>query len=92
VSEATDGEEYTVDNDNDGTIPKELDSDLGPYWTLAQSAQAYVLNMISSYSNIEALKSTPQYGFNRGLKEFGAPGYEATVNRTPAIRVFVGIF
>jgi hypothetical protein len=24
-------------------------------------------------------KSTPQYGFNRGLKEFGTPGFEATV-------------
>jgi hypothetical protein len=79
VSEATNNEEDAEDNDNDGTIPKELDSDLGPYWTLAQSAQAYVLNMISSYSNIEALKSTPQYGLNQGLKEFGTPGYEATV-------------
>jgi hypothetical protein len=51
--------------------PLELESDLGPYWTLAQSCQAYVLNTITSYSNIVASKSTPQYGFNRGLKEFG---------------------
>jgi hypothetical protein len=79
VCEATDGEEDTVNNDNDGTISKELDSDIGPYLTLAQSAHAYVLNTISSYSNIEASKSIPQYGFNRGLKEFGTPGYEATV-------------
>jgi hypothetical protein len=65
---------------NDTTdMTKELDSDLGPYWTLAQSAQAYVLSTITSYSNIEASKSTPQYGFNRGLKEFGTLGYEATV-------------
>jgi hypothetical protein len=64
---------------DDDTTPKELESDLGPYWSLAQSTQAYVLNTISSYSNIEASKSTPQYGFNRGLKEFGALGYEATV-------------
>jgi hypothetical protein len=56
-----------------------LDSDLGPYWTLTQSSQAYVLSTIASYSNIEASKSTPQYGFNRGLKEFGTVGYEATV-------------
>jgi hypothetical protein len=54
VSGAVDDEEDTVDNDNDGTIPKELDSDLGPYWALAQSAQAYVLNTIASYSNKEA--------------------------------------
>jgi hypothetical protein len=79
VNETTNDEEDAENNDNDGTIPKELDSDLGPYWALAQSAQAYVLNTISSYSNIEASKSTPQYGFNRGLKEFGTPGYEATV-------------
>jgi hypothetical protein len=59
--------------------PPELESDLGPYWTLAQSCQAYVLNTITSYSNIEASKSTLQYGFNRGLKEFGELGYEATV-------------
>jgi hypothetical protein len=79
VSEAVDNEEGSVGNDNGGTIPKELDLDLGPYWALAQSAQAYVLNTIASYSNIEASKLTPQYGFNRGLKEFGTLGYEATV-------------
>jgi hypothetical protein len=60
-------------------MPRELDSDLGPYWTLAQSTHAYVLSTITSYSNVEASKSTPQYGFNRGLKEFGYLGYEATV-------------
>jgi hypothetical protein len=65
--------------EDDATIPKELESELGPYWTLAESVQTYVLNTIASYSNIEASKSTPQYGFNRGLKEFGTLGYEATV-------------
>jgi hypothetical protein len=64
---------------NELATPPELESDLGPYWTLAQSCQAYVLNTITLYSNIEASKSTPQYGFNRGLKEFGELGYEATV-------------
>jgi hypothetical protein len=73
--EANDG---TTD-DVDPNIPNELKSDLGSYWVLAQSSYALVLNTISSYSNIEASKSTPQYGFNRGLKEFGALGYEATV-------------
>jgi hypothetical protein len=77
-------DEVDIDDDIDGpgnndAIPKELDSDLGPYWALAQSTQAYVLNTIASYSNIEASKSTPQYGFNQGLKEFGTLGYEATV-------------
>jgi hypothetical protein len=71
-------DDNTVD-DEGITSPKELESELGPYWTLAQSTQSYVLNTITSYSNIEASKSTPQYGFNRGLKEFGVLGYEATV-------------
>jgi hypothetical protein len=66
-------------DDVDPATPSELKSDLGPYWALAHSCQAYVLNTITSYSNIEASKSTPQYGFNRGLKEFGELGYEATV-------------
>jgi hypothetical protein len=80
VSEAIDNEDGTTeDTDGDGSIPKELDSDLGPYWTLAQSSQAYVLSTIVSYSNIEASKYILQYGFNRGLKEFGTVGYEATV-------------
>jgi hypothetical protein len=39
--------------DDEPTMPHELESDLGPYWTLAQSCQAYVLNTITSYSNIE---------------------------------------
>jgi hypothetical protein len=37
------------------------------------------MNTIATYNNIEAPKSTPQYGFNKGLKEFGSSGYEATV-------------
>jgi hypothetical protein len=84
VSKVGVSDELDIDDDIDGpgnndAIPKELDSDLGPYWALAQSTQAYVLNTIASYSNTEASKSTPQYGFNRGLKEFGTLGYEATV-------------
>jgi hypothetical protein len=75
----------TGDNSGDAndieeeSTPRELESDLGPYWTLAQSTYSYVLNTITSYSNIEASKLTPQYSFNRGLKEFGTLGYEATV-------------
>jgi hypothetical protein len=78
--DAVESDDETGDNDSDcNATPRELDSDLGPYWTLAQSTHAYVLNTITSYSNVEASKSTPQYGFNRGLKEFGDLGYEATV-------------
>jgi hypothetical protein len=89
VGEAVNDEEDTVD-DNNGTIPIELDSDLRPYWGLAQSARAYVLNTIASYSNIEASKSTPQYGFNRGLKEFGTMGYEATIKELDDNRLGMG--
>jgi hypothetical protein len=78
VDDVSKNDEETVD-DGDPGIPSELESDLGPYWALAHSCQAYVLNTITSYSNIEASKSTPQYGFNRGLKEFDELGYEATV-------------
>jgi hypothetical protein len=81
VSDANDARDHDGEEDNEDckNVPKELDSDLGPYWTLAQSSQASVLSTITSYSNIEASKSTPQYGFKRGLKEFGSLGYEATV-------------
>jgi hypothetical protein len=80
VSDTTDADDDTKSIDDDEvTTPKELESDLGAYWFLAQSKGAYVLNTIASYSNIESSKSTPQYGFNRGLKEFGTLGYEATV-------------
>ena len=47
------------------SIPHDLESDLGSYWSLAQSKQAYVLSTITSYSHIEASKSTPPYGFKR---------------------------
>jgi hypothetical protein len=79
VSDETDANDDMNDPEDNETVPKELDSDLGPYWKLAQSTCSYVLSTITSYSNIEASRSTPQYGFNRGLKEFGTPGYEATV-------------
>ncbi|OEU08351.1 hypothetical protein FRACYDRAFT_250146 [Fragilariopsis cylindrus CCMP1102] len=67
------------EEEDEPSAPRELDSDLGSYWNLAHSKQAYVLSTIASYSHVEASKSTPQYGFNRGLKEFGAMGYEATM-------------
>jgi hypothetical protein len=41
--------------------------------------RVYVLNTIASFTNFEASKSTPQYGLNRGMKEFGELGFEATM-------------
>jgi hypothetical protein len=75
----TDVKDDNIVVDNELATPHELEPDLGPYWTLTNSSKAYVLSTITSYSNIEASKSTPQYGFNRGLKEFGELGYQATV-------------
>jgi hypothetical protein len=56
VSDMDDVNEDTDDCEDDKEVPKELNSDLGPYWTLAQSTCSYVLNTITSYSNIEASK------------------------------------
>ncbi|OEU10829.1 hypothetical protein FRACYDRAFT_246701 [Fragilariopsis cylindrus CCMP1102] len=92
------------EEEDEPSAPRELDSDLGSYWNLAHSKQACVLSTIASYSHVEASKSTPQYGFNRGLKEFGAMGYEATMKELddnllgmgahyePKLKHAVGIF
>jgi hypothetical protein len=53
---ATTIEDTKVGVDEESTTPKELESEPGPYWTLAQSTHAYVLSTIASCSNIEALK------------------------------------
>jgi hypothetical protein len=45
----------------------------------AHSTCKYVLNTIASFTNFEPSKSTPQYGFNRGMKEFGELGFDATM-------------
>jgi hypothetical protein len=66
-------------NDNK---PAGLDNsfNLDGYWGInAHSACEYVLNTIASFTNFEPSKSTPQYGFNRGMKEFGELGFKATM-------------
>ena len=58
----------------------------GPYWsnsTLESKADLYMLSAITTYSNIDGLhglRSTPEYGFNRGMQEFRKEGYKATVS------------
>jgi hypothetical protein len=67
---------------NDDNKPAGLDNSFNPdgYWGVnAHSAFEYVLNTIASFTNFEPSKSTPQYGFNRGMKEFGGLGFEATM-------------
>ena len=43
-----------------------------------------MLSAITTYNNIDSLhglRSTPQYGFNWGMKEFEQAGYDATVSK-----------
>jgi hypothetical protein len=67
---------------NDNNKPAGLDNSFNPdrYWGInAHSTCEYVLNTIASFTNFEPSKSTQQYGFNRGMKEFGELGFEATM-------------
>ena len=40
--------------------------------------------MMKEYFEIEASKSTPQYGFRKGLKLFGDKGYQAAKDELEA--------
>ena len=42
-------------------------------------AEQATVTMIQEYFELEASKSTPMYGYRKGLKIFGDPGYQATV-------------
>ena len=41
--------------------------------------------MMKEYFKIEASKSTPKYGFRKGLKLFGDEGYQAAKNKLEEI-------
>ena len=64
-----------------------IDSDFGDelYWnndTVTTETILYILSAITTYNNIDGLhglRSTPQYGFNQGMKEFEQAGYNATI-------------
>ena len=50
---------------------------------MGSKTDLYILSAITTYNNIDGLHglcSTPQHGFNRGMKEFGQGGYNATVS------------
>ena len=50
---------------------------------MGSKTDLFMLSTITMYNNIDSLhglRSTPQYGFNRGMKEFGQEGYDATVS------------
>ena len=64
-----------------GNTPKELKSNLGKYWnngTIITDGEQYVLAVIEAYGISHVLRSIPQYGFNRDMKEFDDGRYEAT--------------
>lgn len=62
------GEEET-----DVDVPKILESTLGKYEnnrTITTDIEQYVPVAIEAYGTSHTLRSTPQYGFNHGMKEF----------------------
>jgi hypothetical protein len=71
-----------VGKDDEDNLPPGLDCSLKPdgYWGAnAHSTCLYVMNIIASFTNFEASKSTQQYGFNRGMKELRELGFEVTM-------------
>ena len=67
----------------------------GPYWQQMGSyicstlsamvvAEQAGIQMMKEYFEIEASKSTPQYGFRKGLKLFGHEGYQAAKDELKA--------
>jgi hypothetical protein len=77
-----DSDKNSAENPGVSESPPGLDCSLnqdGHWGANAHSACAYVLNTIALFTKFEASLSTPQYGFNRGMKEFGELGFEATM-------------
>jgi hypothetical protein len=71
-------------NNNTPGAPRGLDSTLdGPHWDNCVNTR-YYMSVISGYGNLEATLSTPQYGFQKGLKLFGEGGYKATIKELDA--------
>jgi hypothetical protein len=88
--EDTDDDNSNNDNNdidhgnNNNNAPRGLDSTLdGPHWDNCVHTQ-YCMSVISGYGNLEATLSTPQYGFQKGLKVFGEDGFKATIKELDA--------
>ena len=63
---------------------RKLDSDLdGNHWSDSMVGlvihEHCIRSVIKEYTNLEATLSTPQYGFQKGMKVFQEQGYKATV-------------
>jgi hypothetical protein len=87
VDEYDDDDDDDDDDDNSNNAnepPRGLDNTLdGPHWSNCIHTQ-YCMSVISGYGNLEATLSTPQYGFQKGLKMFGEGGYKATIKELDA--------
>jgi hypothetical protein len=85
--EESDDDDNNNNNDNDdnsNSVPRGLDSTLdGSHWNNVIHTH-YCMSIISGYGNLEATLTTPQYGFQKGLKVFGEDGYKATIKELDA--------
>ena len=84
-----DDNDESIDETEEEAKPclNEFDSTLdGTHWskgTVGTKTDLYMLSATTTYTNIDGLHglcSTPQYGFNRGMKEFGQEGDDAIVS------------
>ena len=68
-----------LNQDGYWAINRDSDSDHdGTSFAMLIAEQAGV-KMMQEYFKLEASKSTPMYRYQKGLKIFGDPGYQATV-------------
>ena len=64
---------WNIENGSDD----DTDND-GPLFAMLMAEQAGV-KMMQEYFELETSKFTPMYGYQKGLKIFGDPGYQARV-------------
>ena len=78
-------EQSSSQDENRDNIPREIQDNLdGNYWRSGgnrnNGLEQFALSVIHSYANLDAtIKSTPQYGFQKGMSIFQKEGHEATI-------------
>ena len=78
----------TIDEEaeqNEVKVPQGLDSnfDEAPYWrneTIETDLESYMLSVNATFRNMDGLRSTPQYGFSRGISKFKKERYDDIVS------------
>ena len=69
-------EQSESNGENHNNIPRQIQDNLdGNYWrsagTRGNGLEQFALSVIHSYANLDAtIKSTPQYGFRKGMSVF----------------------